>query len=112
MDEVVNRGVAERGRIAIGGHSYGAFMVANLLARSDLFSAGIARSGFQQRNDLPYFGHITALETERPYKRLALEVAVDVVDGYWYVLTSFGSTRSGQWCCYKGACCQAAGFYE
>ena len=52
--EVVRRGVAERGRIAIGGHSYGAFMAANLLAHSDLFAAGIARSGAYNRTLTPF----------------------------------------------------------
>jgi dipeptidyl aminopeptidase/acylaminoacyl peptidase len=51
---VVRRGVAERGRIAIGGHSYGAFMAANLLAHSDLFAAGIARSGAYNRTLTPF----------------------------------------------------------
>ncbi|MCG8605941.1 prolyl oligopeptidase family serine peptidase, partial [bacterium] len=54
VDEVVRRGVAERGRIAIGGHSYGAFMTANLLSHSDLFSAGIARSGAYNRTLTPF----------------------------------------------------------
>jgi dipeptidyl aminopeptidase/acylaminoacyl peptidase len=54
VDEVVRRGVAERGRIAIGGHSYGAFMTANLLAHSDLFRAGIARSGAYNRSLTPF----------------------------------------------------------
>jgi dipeptidyl aminopeptidase/acylaminoacyl peptidase len=54
VDEVVRRGVAERGRIAIGGHSYGAFMAANLLAHSDLFAAGIARSGAYNRTLTPF----------------------------------------------------------
>jgi dipeptidyl aminopeptidase/acylaminoacyl peptidase len=54
VDEVVRRGVAERGRIAIGGHSYGAFMTANLLAHSDLFTAGIARSGAYNRTLTPF----------------------------------------------------------
>jgi dipeptidyl aminopeptidase/acylaminoacyl peptidase len=54
VDEAVRRGVAERGRIAIGGHSYGAFMTANLLAHSDLFAAGIARSGAYNRTLTPF----------------------------------------------------------
>lgn len=52
--EVVRRGVAERGRIAVGGHSYGAFMTANLLAHTDLFAAGIARSGAYNRTLTPF----------------------------------------------------------
>jgi dipeptidyl aminopeptidase/acylaminoacyl peptidase len=47
-------GVAKRGEIAIGGHSYGAFMVANLLAHTDLFAAGIARSGAYNRTLTPF----------------------------------------------------------
>jgi dipeptidyl aminopeptidase/acylaminoacyl peptidase len=46
--------VADPGRIAIGGHSYGAFMTANLLAHSDLFAAGIARSGAYNRTLTPF----------------------------------------------------------
>ncbi len=54
VDEVVRRGVADKNRIAIGGHSYGAFMTANLLAHSDLFRAGIARSGAYNRTLTPF----------------------------------------------------------
>lgn len=54
VDKVVEMGVADRGRIAIGGHSYGAFMAANLLAHSDLFRAGIARSGAYNRSLTPF----------------------------------------------------------
>ncbi len=54
VDEVVRRGVADPRRIAIGGHSYGAFMTANLLAHSDLFCAGIARSGAYNRTLTPF----------------------------------------------------------
>jgi dipeptidyl aminopeptidase/acylaminoacyl peptidase len=54
VDEVVRRGVADRGRIAVGGHSYGAFMTANLLAHTRLFRAGIARSGAYNRSLTPF----------------------------------------------------------
>src|ERR1700688_959559 len=54
VDEMVLRGVAERGRIAIGGHSYGAFMAANLLVHSRLFAAGIALSGAYNRTLTPF----------------------------------------------------------
>ncbi|MRR10727.1 S9 family peptidase, partial [bacterium] len=54
VDEMVRRGIAERGRIAIGGHSYGAFTTANLLAHTDLFAAGIARSGAYNRTLTPF----------------------------------------------------------
>ncbi len=54
VDEVVRRGVADPDRIAIGGHSYGAFMTANLLAHSDLFAAGLARTGAYNRTLTPF----------------------------------------------------------
>ena len=54
VDEVVRRGVADRNRIAIGGHSYGAFMTGNLLAHTRLFRAGIARSGAYNRTLTPF----------------------------------------------------------
>jgi dipeptidyl aminopeptidase/acylaminoacyl peptidase len=54
VDEVVRRGVAERHRIAVGGHSYGAFMTGNLLAHTRLFRAGIARSGAYNRTLTPF----------------------------------------------------------
>jgi dipeptidyl aminopeptidase/acylaminoacyl peptidase len=54
VDAVVALGVADRDRIAVGGHSYGAFMTANLLAHTDLFRAGIARSGAYNRTLTPF----------------------------------------------------------
>jgi dipeptidyl aminopeptidase/acylaminoacyl peptidase len=54
VDEVVRRGVTDPDHIAIGGHSYGAFMAANLLAHCDLFRTGIARSGAYNRTLTPF----------------------------------------------------------
>src|SRR5574341_1988822 len=54
VNQVVEMGVADRDRIGVGGHSYGAFMTANLLAHSDLFRAGIARSGAYNRTLTPF----------------------------------------------------------
>ncbi len=54
IDEGVRRGVVDADRVAAGGHSYGAFMTANLLAHSDLFKAGIARSGAYNRTLTPF----------------------------------------------------------
>jgi dipeptidyl aminopeptidase/acylaminoacyl peptidase len=54
VDKMVEMGVADRSRIGIGGHSYGAFMAANLLAHTDLFRAGIARSGAYNRTLTPF----------------------------------------------------------
>ena len=54
VDKIADMGVGDRSRIGIGGHSYGAFMTANLLAHSDLFQAGIARSGAYNRTLTPF----------------------------------------------------------
>src|SRR6202035_5975235 len=53
IDEGDRLGVVDRHRVAVMGHSYGAFMTANLLAHSDLFKAGIARSGAYNRTLTP-----------------------------------------------------------
>lgn len=54
IDHIVSMGVADRDRIGVGGHSYGAFMTANLLAHTKLFRAGIARSGAYNRTLTPF----------------------------------------------------------
>ena len=54
VDYAVNAGIADRARIGVGGHSYGAFMTANLLAHSDIFAAGVARSGAYNRTLTPF----------------------------------------------------------
>jgi dipeptidyl aminopeptidase/acylaminoacyl peptidase len=54
IDKAVELGVTDPDRVGVGGHSYGAFMTANLLAHSDLFRAGIARSGAYNRTLTPF----------------------------------------------------------
>ena len=54
IDKGVEMGVVDRDRVGVGGHSYGAFMTANLLAHSDIFKAGIARSGAYNRTLTPF----------------------------------------------------------
>lgn len=54
IDKAVEMGVTDRNRVAVSGHSYGAFMTANLLAYSRLFAAGIARSGAYNRTLTPF----------------------------------------------------------
>ena len=53
-DIMVERNITTKDQIAIGGHSYGAFMTANLLTHSDIFQAGIARSGAYNRSLTPF----------------------------------------------------------
>ncbi len=57
LDEM---GIIDPARVVVGGHSYGAFMTANLLAHTDLFAAGIARSGAYNRTLTPF-----GFQTER-----------------------------------------------
>jgi len=52
--ELTRRGVSDPARLAVGGHSYGAFTTANLLAHTELFKAGIARSGAYNRTLTPF----------------------------------------------------------
>ena len=54
IDKLAEMGVTDRERVGVGGHSYGAFMVANLLAHTDYFAAGIARSGAYNRTLTPF----------------------------------------------------------
>jgi dipeptidyl aminopeptidase/acylaminoacyl peptidase len=54
IDAVDNLGLIDREKVAVGGHSYGAFMTANLLSHSNLFAAGIARSGAYNRTLTPF----------------------------------------------------------
>ncbi len=60
IDKAVEMGVTDRERVGVGGHSYGAFMTANLLSHSNLFRAGIARSGAYNRTLTPF-----GFQTER-----------------------------------------------
>ena len=54
IQAVAKMGIADSNRVAVGGHSYGAFMTANLLAHTNLFKAGIARSGAYNRTLTPF----------------------------------------------------------
>ena len=54
INKIDSMGYIDKSRVAVGGHSYGAFMVANLLSHSDLFAAGIARSGAYNRTLTPF----------------------------------------------------------
>ena len=60
IETLDKKGVIDPKRVGVGGHSYGAFMTANLLAHTDLFAAGIARSGAYNRSLTPF-----GFQTER-----------------------------------------------
>ncbi|MEY4097268.1 MAG: hypothetical protein RL170_112 [Bacteroidota bacterium] len=74
IDKLVELGVGDRNKMAVGGHSYGAFMTVNLLAHSDLFKAGIARSGAYNRTLTP-FGFQNEERTFWQAKDLYLEMS-------------------------------------
>jgi dipeptidyl aminopeptidase/acylaminoacyl peptidase len=54
INKAAEMGVTDPNRVGVAGHSYGAFMTANLLAHSNLFKAGIARSGAYNRTLTPF----------------------------------------------------------
>ncbi|MBI2259197.1 MAG: S9 family peptidase [Flavobacteriia bacterium] len=54
INELDKRGIIDRTKVAVGGHSYGAFMTANLLTHTDLFVCGVARSGAYNRTLTPF----------------------------------------------------------
>ena len=60
IDKAVSLGVTDRERVGVAGHSHGALMTANLLAHTDLFRAGIARSGAYNHTLRPF-----GFQTER-----------------------------------------------
>ncbi len=60
VDKAVEMGIADRDRVGVFGHSYGAFMTANLLAHTTLFHAGVAESGAYNRTLTPF-----GFQTER-----------------------------------------------
>ena len=60
IDAAESTGLVDATRVGVVGHSYGAFMVANLLAHSRLFAAGIAMSGAYNRTLTPF-----GFQTER-----------------------------------------------
>ncbi|MBC8069549.1 MAG: S9 family peptidase, partial [Deltaproteobacteria bacterium] len=83
IDKAVELGVTDRDRVAVMGHSHGALMTANLLIYTDLFRAGIARSGAYNHTLRP-FGfqneHRTLYEAERTYLRISPVLHADQVD--------------------------------
>lgn len=100
VDEVVHRGVADPERIAVGGHSYGAFMTANLLAHSHLFAAGIARSGAYNRTLTP-FGFQAEQRTfwQAPdvYFRMSPFMHADSVSAPILLIHGMADNNSGTW---------------
>jgi dipeptidyl aminopeptidase/acylaminoacyl peptidase len=83
IDKGVELGVVDPERVGVAGHSHGALMTANLLAHSDLFRAGIARSGAYNHTTRP-FGFQnekrTLWEAREVYTRLSPIIQADKID--------------------------------
>ena len=98
VDKLVEIGVSDPDRIGIGGHSYGAFMTANLLAHSDIFRAGIARSGAYNRSLTP-FGfqneRRTFWEAPEVYFAMSPFMHADSIDEPLLMLHGEADTNSG-----------------
>ncbi|MBS3768545.1 MAG: S9 family peptidase [Candidatus Cloacimonetes bacterium] len=98
IDTLVEMGIADSNRIAIDGHSYGAFMVGNLLAHSDLFAAGIARSGAYNRTLTPFgFQHEdrTFWEAKDTYLSMSPFMYADQVNEPLLLIHGEQDTNSG-----------------
>lgn len=82
IDKAAEMGVTDPKRVGVGGHSYGAFMTANLLAHSDLFRAGIARSGAYNRTLTPFGFQAerrTFWEAQQIYMRMSPFMVADKI---------------------------------
>jgi dipeptidyl aminopeptidase/acylaminoacyl peptidase len=83
IDKAVALGVTDRDRVGIIGHSHGALMAANLLAWTDLFRAGVARSGAYNHTLRP-FGfqneRRTLYQARKTYLKLSPLINADRID--------------------------------
>ena len=98
VDTLVAMGIADPERVGIGGHSYGAFMAANLLAHSQIFAAGIARSGAYNRTLTP-FGFQSERrsfwEARETYLRMSPFMHADKIDEPILLVHGEDDTNSG-----------------
>ncbi|WP_116125664.1 alpha/beta hydrolase family protein [Lewinella sp. IMCC34183] len=96
--KLVDAGVADPRRIYVGGHSYGAFMTAHLLAHTDLFAAGIARSGAFNRTLTPFGFQAeerTFWQVPDTYVRLSPFVHADKIDAPLLLIHGEEDSNSG-----------------
>ena len=95
---LVERGVADPARLYVGGHSYGAFMTAHLLAHTDLFAGGIARSGAYNRTLTPFGFQAeerSFWEVPDTYVRLSPFVHADRIDAPLLLIHGEEDANSG-----------------
>ncbi len=98
VDESVRRGFGDGVRVGVGGHSYGAFMTAHLLAQSDIFRAGIARSGAYNRTLTPFGFQAerrTFWESPETYYRLSPFMAADRINEPMLLIHGEADNNSG-----------------
>lgn len=98
VDFSVARGFGDGFRVGVGGHSYGAFMTAHLLAQSDIFRAGIARSGAYNRTLTP-FGFQSERrvfwETPETYYELSPFMAANLINEPMLMIHGTNDANSG-----------------
>lgn len=98
VDQLVSMGVADPSRIYVGGHSYGAFMTAHLLAHTDLFAGGIARSGAYNRTLTPFGFQAeerSFWEVPETYIKLSPFVHADKIDAPLLLIHGEEDSNSG-----------------
>lgn len=97
---LTERGIVDPNRLVVGGHSYGAFTTANLLAHTDLFKAGIARSGAYNRTLTP-FGfqgeERSFWEAADTYVAMAPFTVANLVDEPLLLIHGADDSNSGTW---------------
>ena len=98
IDYLANEGIVDPEKVIIQGHSYGAFMVVNLLAHCDLFAGGIARNGAYNRTLTP-FGfqkeRRTLWEAKDTYLNLSPFLYVDQIQKPLLLIHSLEDSNSG-----------------
>ena len=98
VNKLVGLGVADPKRIYVGGHSYGAFMTAHLLAHTDFFAGGIARSGAYNRTLTPFGFQAeerSLWEVPDTYIRLSPFVHADKIDAPLLLIHGEEDSNSG-----------------
>ncbi len=98
VKKLVDTGVADPDRIFVGGHSYGAFMTAHLLAHTDLFAGGIARSGAFNRTLTPFGFQAeerTFWQVPETYFRLSPFVHADKINSPLLLIHGEDDSNSG-----------------
>ena len=98
VNKLVEMGIADPARIYVGGHSYGAFMTAHLLAHTDLFAAGIARSGAFNRTLTPFGFQAeerTFWQVPETYVRLSPFVHADKINAPLLLIHGEEDSNSG-----------------